>query len=127
MAKAGSPLGEGSMPKMMKSFTIKALGKQKENVVDPEVFKEAFKAASCAEEKNEKAFDNLEGATEKEGLEDTAEFKEFWDKQERTSPMMLLADQNRGYNLQPEWTPPPQYQARPRGPISTSFTSLRMT
>ncbi|OLP84201.1 hypothetical protein AK812_SmicGene34945 [Symbiodinium microadriaticum] len=43
-------------------------GKQKENVVDPEVFKEAFKAASCAEEKNEKAFDNLEGATEKDDL-----------------------------------------------------------
>ena len=42
-----------------------------ETVVDPE----AFKAATSAEEKNEKAFKNMENAKDNKGLEHTEEFK----------------------------------------------------
>ena len=114
------------MPKMMKSFTIKALGETERKRRRSGGVQGGFQGSFLCGGKERESLRQL-GRCHGKGLEDTAEFKEFWDKQERTSPMMLLADQNRGYNLQPEWTPPPRYQARPRGPISTSFTSLRMT
>ena len=58
-----------------------------ETVVDPE----AFKAATSAEEKNEKAFENMENAKDNKGLEHTEEFKYFceviFSGEERGSPL----------------------------------------
>ena len=68
-----------------------------ENVVDPEAFKRAVQEA---ETQNELAFNNMENAKEKYGLEDTDEYQYFLSSQaqiERTSPMKLLADQVEGY------------------------------
>ena len=67
-----------------------------ETVVDPE----AFKAATSAEEKNEKAFENTENAKDNKGLEHTEEFKYFceiiFSGEERGSPMRMLIQQKDG-------------------------------
>ncbi|CAE7499870.1 GIP, partial [Symbiodinium necroappetens] len=58
------------------------------------------KATAEAEANNEKAFENIAGAKEKEGLVDTVEYKDFARIHhliERTSPLMKLADQQHGY------------------------------
>ncbi|CAE7862255.1 GIP [Symbiodinium microadriaticum] len=58
------------------------------------------KATAEAEANNEKAFENIAGAKEKEGLVDTVEYKDFVRIHhliERTSPLMKLADQQHGY------------------------------
>ena len=69
-----------------------------ETVVDPE----AFKAATSAEEKNEKAFENMENAKDNKGLEHTEEFKYFceviFSGEERGSPMRMLIQQKDGYS-----------------------------
>ncbi|CAE7386490.1 der, partial [Symbiodinium necroappetens] len=68
-----------------------------ENVVDPEAFKRAVKEA---ETQNESAFNNMENAKEKYGLEDADEYQDFLStlaQIEKTSPMRLLADQVESY------------------------------
>ena len=69
-----------------------------ETVVDPE----AFKAATSAEEKNEKTFEKLENANDNKGLEHTEEFKYFcevvFSGEERRSPMRELIEQKGGYS-----------------------------
>ena len=68
------------------------------NVVDPEAFK---RAAAEAETQNESAFNNMENAKEKYGLEDTEEYQFFLSttsRIERTSPMRMFGDQVEGYS-----------------------------
>eukprot|EP00439_Symbiodinium_sp_Y106_P004723 s7176_g1.t1 len=69
-----------------------------ETVVGPE----AFKAATSAEEKNEKAFENMENAKDNKGLENAEEFKYFceviFSGEERRSRMRKLIEQTNGYS-----------------------------
>ncbi|CAE7216884.1 unnamed protein product, partial [Symbiodinium microadriaticum] len=84
LATAGSRQGEESMPEIFcrkddgdKLHDQGIWGKQK-NVADPGRSRRRSRQPPCsAEEKNETAFDILEGAKEKEGSEDTAELQEF--------------------------------------------------
>ena len=76
---------------------------QVETLFDPEAFREsAQKAAATAEAENEKAFANMEEASDKKELVDTEEYKYFRDyvfyQEERGSPLRVLVDQRNGYS-----------------------------
>ena len=93
--KEGSPHGEGSMPDISPNTDDEGelhdqgiWGKCK-TVADPE----AAKATKDAEAQSEDAFDDLEKSKDKQGLVDTAEYKEFimdGYRLERKSPLVLL-------------------------------------
>ena len=78
---------------------------QVETPFDPKAFREsAQKAAASAEAENEKAFANMEEASDKKELVDTEEYKYFRDyvyvfyQEERGSPLRVLVDQRNGYS-----------------------------
>ena len=76
---------------------------QVETPFDPKAFREsAQKAAASAEAENEKAFANMEEASDKKELADTEEYKYFRDyvfyQEERGSPLRVLVDQRNGYS-----------------------------
>ena len=73
-----------------------------ETRVDPEEFRDyAQKAAASAEAENEKAFANMEEASDKKELVNTVEYKYFRDyvfyHEERGSKLRLLTEQQGGY------------------------------
>ena len=78
---------------------------QVETPFDPKAFREsAQKAAASAEAENEKAFANMEEASDKKELVDTEEYKYLRDyvyvfyQEERGSPLRVLVDQRNGYS-----------------------------
>ena len=75
---------------------------QVETGVDPEAFRDyAQRAAASAEAENEKAFANMEEASDKKELVNTEEYKHFRDSvfyhEERGSKLRLLTEQQNGY------------------------------
>ena len=76
---------------------------QVETPFDLKAFREsAQKAAASAEAENEKAFTNIEEASDKKELVDTDDYKYFRDhvfyQEERGSPLRVLVDQRNGYS-----------------------------
>ena len=82
---------------MKVNFTIRESGGN----VRPSLTPEAYKATKDAEAQNEDAFENLEKSSDKKGLVDTDEYKEFIRdgyRLERKSPLVMLKDQRNSYS-----------------------------